>query len=790
MHTQRNRATLSAIWSKSMRPTVLVASVVLVTAFAAGCRQQLAPANQTDQSWSDYGGGPSNSHYVATRQITKDNVNQLKVAWTYPTRDHESYLFNPVVVRNVVYVLARNTSLVALDATTGKEIWVHENLYGIAPRGINYWESSDHEDRRLIFQMNNTLQEIDAQTGKSILNFGNDGFVDLRQGLGRDPKTMQRIQSNNPGKVFENLLLLGSATGEGYLSPPGDLRAFDILTGKVVWQFHTVPHPGEPGYDTWPPNAWKYIGGTNTWGEITVDAKRGIAYFPVGSPTYDFYGADRHGNNLFATCLLAIDARTGKLIWYFQGVHHDLWDYDFTAAPQLLTLNVNGKIIDAVAQSSKQGFVYVFDRVTGKPVFPIEERPVPKSDVPGEQSSPTQPFPTVVPPFARQKFTVDDLNPYLLTPKERADWKEIIEHAKNGGLFTQASLDKITVAMPGDRGGSIWGMTSSDPSKGVLYVASIDTPFFIKLQKGLPKSFQTVALGSNNANSTKGPAPKGQAVYAQNCQACHGGDRAGNESIPSLQHVINRLGAETVYATVRNGRGQMPPFPSVTDAQLAALISYLQTADGGGGKNEPLAEYHAPSLGGPVVASGGAPAARAYIASMPSGLDPRYGMSGGPAYPPGSDAPAMRLYTGFDAHREIISPPWSSLTAYDLNTGTIKWKIPYGEDPLAVSQGIHNTGIMQDQRSVLVTPTGLLFAATTDGYLRALDADTGKVLWSAQLPASSYGIPAMYVANGKTYIIVGACASRNSFGLPANWKLVEGGSGAPRAYVAFALPDK
>ena len=385
---------------------------------------QAAHAGQDYKTWKDYGGGPDSSHFVDLKQINKSNVNQLEVAWIYPTGDNRSYVFNPIVVDNVMYVQARNSSLVALDAATGKEIWIHENLPGLATRGIAYWESKDRKDRRLIFAINNYLQEIDARTGKSILTFGNNGLVDLRQGLGRDPRTIVRIQPESPGRVFENLILLGSSTGEAYLSAPGDIRAYDVRTGKIVWTFHTIPHPGEEGYDTWPKDAWKYAGGTNTWGEITVDEKRGIAYFPTGSPTYDYYGADRIGSNLFGNCLLALDARTGKRLWHFQMVHHDLWDYDNNAAPQLITVRHNGKLIDAVSQSTKQGFLFVFDRVTGKPLWPIEERPVPKSHMPGEQAWPTQPYPTVPPPYARQTMTADDVNPYILTAEERAAWKD------------------------------------------------------------------------------------------------------------------------------------------------------------------------------------------------------------------------------------------------------------------------------------------------------------------------------------------------------------------------------
>ena len=384
-----------------------------------------------------------------------------------------------------MYVLAKNQSLVALDATTGKELWIHAGLRGIARRGINYWESPDGRERRLIFQINNNLQAIDAATGKSILTFGTNGLVDLREGLGRDPALVGRVQSGTPGKIFENLLLLGSAPGEGYLSAPGTLRAFDVITGKMVWAFHTVPHPGEEGYETWPKDAWKYVGGANTWGEISIDARRGIAYFPTGSPTYDYYGADRIGSNLYANSLIALDARTGKRKWHFQVVHHDLWDYDLTAAPQLVTVKHDGKAIDAVALAAKHGFLFVFDRVTGKPLWPIEERPIEKSTVPGEQTWPTQPFPTKPAPFARQQMTVDDLTPLFLTDAERASWTERLKKARSG-LFAPLSTEHETIAVPGAVGGANWGNTAAYPAKGLVYVISQDFPSFYKLSETPP----------------------------------------------------------------------------------------------------------------------------------------------------------------------------------------------------------------------------------------------------------------------------------------------------------------
>ena len=364
-------------WGRGSRRSMAATAVALIT---VACAIAVGRSAADDKWWRDYAGGPDNSRYFPSKNINKGNVDTLAVAWTYPFGETG---FNPIVVRGVIYGRGRNGAIVALEAATGKEIWIHDGMQAMSARGMNYWESKDGKDRRLIFTMNDYLQEIDAATGLSITSFGANGVVDLREGLGRDPATIGRIQSGTPGKVFENLVMIGSAPGEGYMSPPGDLRAYDVVTGKLVWQFHTVPRPGEFGYETWPKDAWKYVGAANTWGEITVDAERGIAYFPTGSPTYDYYGADRAGANLFGNCLLALDARTGKRLWHFQNVHHDIWDFDNSAAPQLTRIRQNGKDVDVVAMAGKTGFLYVFDRVTGAPIWPIEERPVPKSEVPG-----------------------------------------------------------------------------------------------------------------------------------------------------------------------------------------------------------------------------------------------------------------------------------------------------------------------------------------------------------------------------------------------------------------------
>src|SRR5205085_4415993 len=323
----------------------------------------------------------------------------------------------------------------------------HENLPGLTTRGIAYWESKNRKDKRLIFTINDYLEEIDAQTGKSVLSFGKHGLVDLREGLGRDPRTIHRIQPDTPGRVFEDLIMLGSSPGEAYLSPPGDLRAYNVITGKMVWSFHTVPHPGEFGYDTWPKDAWKYAGGANTWGEITLDVKRGIAYFPTGSPTYDYYGADRIGSNLFSNSLIALDARTGKRLWHFQFVHHDLWDRDLPSPPSLVTVRRDGRTIDAVAQATKHGYVFVFDRVTGQPLFPIEERAFPPTTVPGDLANATQPLPRLPVPFARQRLTEDMLT--TRTPEAHAWAVEQFKTFRSEGQFIPFVVNQPTVIFPG-----------------------------------------------------------------------------------------------------------------------------------------------------------------------------------------------------------------------------------------------------------------------------------------------------------------------------------------------------
>lgn len=738
------------------------------------CNKQ-SPVDKQHSSWMDYGGGPDQSKFVIQNQITKENVNQLETAWTYDTGDDRTYQDNPIIVDSTMYILAKNNSLIALNALTGKEIWIHAELNGISRRGFTYWESKDRKNRRLFFFLNSSLQAIDAITGKSILTFGERGVVDLREGLDRDPDKVLRIASHTPGKVFDNLLIIGSSPGESYLTPPGHLRAYDVITGERVWTFRTIPHPGEYGYETWPEEAYKYVGGVNCWGEISIDEERGIAYVPLGSPTYDYYGADRKGSNLFANCLLALDAKTGKRLWHFQTVHHDLWDYDLASAPQLITVNHNGKSIDAVTIATKQGFMFAFDRVTGEPLWPIEERSVPPSNIPEEEAWPTQPFPTVLPAFNRQIFTENDLSNIFLSEEEFESWTERIKNAKKG-LFTPPDTTE-TISIPGAVGGANWGNTASNPEKGLVYIMSQDYPSFYKLNRGLtPRSAAWQARFSAQQS-----VQKGHLAYNQRCQVCHAKDLSGTSG-PSLLSIANRLDINFMRNTLLYGTGRMPPIEHIEEEEIGNILAFLK--DESTGNNSNVQEKK--PIEGPVVASGGAPAEKEFRSI---GTNDR----GGNNYPEEVDVPAQRYYTGYGLGRAyLIKPPWTSITAYDMNTGTIKWKRPLGEDEHALAKGIKNTGVPagSQRNGLIVTSTGIVFATVNNGQIYAYDADNGDILWQAQTSMGIGTMPSMYEINGRVYLVVSATRS-----LVKGWNLSrEESQSIPNknkdgVYQVFALPQ-
>jgi len=655
----------------SLRSAAL-APLAFAACMLAGCAPATPPPSaakvtpgQFDfEGWDQNGGGVDSSQYSSLKEIDKTNVGRLTVAWTYPS--DEAYSFNPLIVNGTMYVLAKKRSIVALDAATGKEKWVHQNEGAVGARGMSYWKSSDGSEERLLYVNAGSLTAIDAKTGNTIETFGDKGRVDLRVGLDMDLDNVRLQPTSNPGRVFQDLIIMSlPAGGAGYASSPADIHAYNVRTGALTWVFHTVPHAGEPGAETWPAAGLGKYGGVHNWSESTIDVESGTIYIPTGTARYDFYGANREGANLYGNSLLALDARSGKLLWHFQAIHHDLWDYDFPTAPKLLTVQHDGATVPIVAQPSKQGFVYVFNRITGAPLWPIEERAVPQSDVPGEKSWPTQPFPTAPPPFARQSFTEKDINPYI-SEEDQAKVRELLKNSRNEGLYTPPSLQG-TIQMPGHNGGANWGSSAVDPRNGRLFVVSKELPVYDKLR---------------TPESVTGP----------------GGGGGG-------------------------GGGGGPP----------------------GGANRP------PPLPPPNAGEGFIP----YVAPVDFMIQPSTGLS-------------------------AIGPPWSQITAYDLNKGTILWQIPDGE--VSKLAPVTGTGSHAPRGGPVATGGGLLFIGTSsDRTFRAYDSDTGKVLWSRELPAAQEGVPAVYSAGGREYVAI-AVGGNGLFS--QNLKQPEPG---PPQYMVFAL---
>lgn len=681
----------------------------------------------SNREWREYLGGPHRNHYSSLEQISPANVQQLEVAWEYHTLDTGQIQCNPIIVAGVLYGMTATTQPFALDAATGKEIW-RKQSEGFdkfsTSRGLVYWE--DGRDKRILYTNGQWLYALEAGTGAPIPSFGTGGRVSLKAGLGKSAKDKMVI-SNTPGTVYKNLIIMPLRVSEGADAALGHIQAFDIKTGELAWVFHTIPRPGEYGYDTWPQEAYKNteVGGGNNWAGMAIDRDRGMIYVPTGSAAYDFYGSNRKGSNLFANTLLALDAGTGKRIWHFQLVHHDILDRDPPAPPNLITVTHHGKKVDAVAQVTKQGFVFVFDRETGEPLFPVEERAVPASDIPGEHTWPTQPFPTKPAPFARQTITGEDISPYA---ENREELVETLRESRIEGPFTPLS-EQGTLVYPGLDGGAEWGGAAADP-EGILYVNSSEMAWHI-------------GLGPSASARTLETLTEGERLYATNCTACHGADREGNPAsgFPSLIDIKNRRTKEYVANVVAYGKGMMPAFGKFSPKEMEALTAFLFEED-----NQSSAMAKEP------------------------GLDPAkevakttYEINSFSKFLDSNGYPAIR-------------PPWGTLNAIDLNTGEYVWKIPYGEYPELTEKGVPLTGA-ESYGGPVITASGLLFiAGTKDGKFRAYNKKTGRLLWETKLPAAAFATPSTYEVNGKQYVVI-ACGGT---------KL---GAAGGDSYVAFALPE-
>ncbi|MBK5292746.1 MAG: PQQ-binding-like beta-propeller repeat protein [Acidobacteriia bacterium] len=653
------------------------------------------------RDWTIYGGGSDSIRYSSLRQINRNNVKLLKQAWSYETGDAmpgTEMQCNPIVVDGVMYGTSPKLTVFALDAATGKQLWSYRPALGgkATSRGVVHWASG--KDRRIFFSVKHLLLALDARTGKPVPGFGKDGSVDMREGLGRDVASMN-ISARTPGIIYKDLLIMGSVTGETLPSPPGDIRAYDVRTGKLRWTFHTIPHPGEYGYETWPSNAWKYIGGANSWAGMSLDEKRGLVFVPTGSAAFDFFGGNRKGDNLFANSLLALKAGTGERVWHFQFVKHDVWDRDLMAPPNLVQVRRNGKLVDAVAQSTKSGHIFVLDRETGKPMFPMEEKAVPGSDADGEALASTQVLPVKPPAIARQVLTEDMLT--ARTPEARKAVLEAFRMLRNNGPWTPPSVEG-SIVFPGFDGAGEWGGQAYDPETGLYYVNANEMAWILRLVEILHRD---------------GPT-SGRNLYNEHCAGCHRPDMAGTPpEFPSLAGIGSRRKPEEIATVIRRGAGRMPGFSGLDARSREAISKLLLT-----GEDEQL----------PARPRDMSPISQKYtIDGYNKFLDP----------------------DGYPA----VTPPWGTLNAVNLDTGEIAWKIPFGEYPELVAKGMKNTG-SENYGGPVVTAGGLLFIGATnhDRKFRAYDKVTGELLWETLLPAGGNATPAVYEVKGRQYVVIAA----------------------------------
>jgi len=711
--------------NRSFLPSVVAASLCSVGMWMPSVGFAASPGDAgANTDWPVYLGGKSRSLYSPLQQINRENVAQLQVAWTYDTGDKGEYQSNNLIVGGVLYTATPTRKVVALDAATGKELWkwdpVSERPGGnrSRERGLVFWQNESGGEGRIFTGVGNYLYAIDAKTGQPIRNFGQNGSIHL--GTGLDVEGLPAVGLNTPGVTYKDMLIIGGFGG------PGAMRAFDVHTGERRWIFHLIPRPGDVGYDTWPPEAYKTATGLMPWCGQSLDEQRGILYVATKTAEPDFYGGERHGDNLFANCLVALDANTGKRLWHFQIVHHDLLDRDLPCPPVLITVMHDGKKVDAVAQGTKQGLLFVFDRVTGHPLWPIEEKPGPQSELRGEQSSPTQPFPAKPVPLMREFYKLEDIS--TISPDATLATVNKVQSSPNVGPFPAPSIKEL-IMFPGFDGGMEWGGGAADP-EGIYYVNVNEMPWIMQM------------VETRNPDGT--PIAHGKREYMLNCAACHGLDFTGNpqSGFPTLVDIAKRKTRDQMVLVTKQGAGRMPAFDRLSEGDRNAILDYILGVTPPPGATGRTDEAPAPAAKGRK--------------------EPPYAFAGFHRFLDKEGYPA-------------IKPPWGTLNAVDLNTGEIKWKVPLGEYKALTQRGIPPTGT-ENYGGPVVTAGGLLFiGATADETFRAFDKDTGKILWQAALPFGGNATPSTYTVNGRQYVVISAGGAKS--GRPA------GGS-----IVAFALP--
>jgi len=669
----------------------VAAPLAVVATLKSQSRSSPSPADY--RTWSTYGGTPDQIRYSALQQINRGNVKQLQVAWTYDADETGGLQTQPIVVDGVLYANTPSHKVFALRAATGERLWSFDA--GVkssgANRGLMYW--AEGAEKRVYAAVDQYLYALDAAKGRPVPAFGDNGRLDLRRDLGRDPER-QSVRLTTPGVVYQDLLIIGGRVSEGLPSSPGDIRAYDARTGALRWAFHTIPRPGEEGHETWSRDSWRENGGANNWAGMALDEARGVVYVPTGSAAADFYGANRVGDNLYANSLLALNADTGRKIWHFQFVKHDIWDRDPPSPPNLVTVRRDGRTIEAVAQSTKQGYVFVFDRATGKPLFPIEYRRFPPSDVPGEVAASTQPIPTKPEPFARQALTAETVT--SRTPAARKWALQELATFKNGGPFTPFAVGQQTVIFPGFDGGAEWGGQAFDPETGLYYVNANDLAW-------------TGGLAPAEDPNT------GRGLYRQHCASCHRDDLAGTPpQIPTLAGITARRSRSAIASIIQKGSGRMAGFPNLAPGALEALLDYVTT-----GTDDVVAAMTRP----PVLP---------------------YRFTG------------YRKFLDPDGY-PAVAPPWGTLSAIHLNTGEIAWRIPFGEYPELVERGLKDTG-SENYGGPIVTSGGLVFIGATnyDRKFRAFDKSTGALLWETALPFSGNATPATFEVDGRQFVVIAA----------------------------------